>query len=363
MSKERVIVVADGNAFEGWEVVTVQAAMNEVSRIFQVQVSEVPNSDTFPPSSFFQKWHFPPFTTVQVFAGSDMLLTGFVDEYRPLIAPEAHKVVIVGRGRSSLIADSSATGEPGFWEDRQADQIAKELVAPTGVPLKVEGGGKGLGAPLNYFAIRRGSTIYAEIMRILQTRMATLKGNADGSASIVTGCLGQHPGEIAQGKNIKQAEGKITGYSRFSDYSVLGQNDGTNLDSDIQPEGKASDGGVPMKKPKVIVNAIAGDKQNLQQRATWEAQRAFGFSTQADIAVYGWRDEAGKLWEPGHQVFVYCPALKIDQSMLIEAVQFQQDDNTGTIATLTVVNPEAYGCPGGASGSGSFWAAPFSSGF
>ena len=67
------------------------------------------------------------------------------------------------------------------------------------------------------------------------------------------------------------------------------------------------------------------------------------------------RDESGKIWEPGKLVWVESAFLDIAQDMLIERVSYQQDDG-GSIATISLTDPRSYGGEGGKGNkSGSTW--------
>lgn len=349
MSRERVTLIAGGKEFEGWKMVTVIRGVNLAAPIFRLEVTEVPNDPFFHVASYFEKWHFPPFTDVTLLASGDLMITGKVDSYEPRMAPEAHSVALQGTGQSINVVESSAYHETGEFEEKTPEQISQELIAPTGVKFQVKGK-RGLGPKLSIFRIRKGSTVFAELMRIYQARMATLKGEADGSLTAVTGSLGTHQGMLSQGDQIIEMSAKITGNGLFNEYIVDGQGDGTLFDEDIQSEEVARDHMVPTGRRKVIIHPIEADKLGLKNRAEWEKARARGFSVKATLLVNSWRDDTGKLWDPGMNIHVYAPALKVDRMLMIEQVEFRQDDAGGTVAQLQMVSDAAYGGDASAGG-------------
>jgi prophage tail gpP-like protein len=76
--------------------------------------------------------------------------------------------------------------------------------------------------------------------------------------------------------------------------------------------------------------------------------------------VQGFRDDTGQLWTPGKLVWTESPFLDIAQDMLIEQVEYAQSE-AGSIATLSLTDPRAYGGHGAGGGkgkgnkSGSIW--------
>ena len=54
--------------------------------------------------------------------------------------------------------------------------------------------------------------------------------------------------------------------------------------------------------------------------------------------MQGWLRPSGGLWVRGQQVYVRSPMLIMDQTLLLKAVSFTQDSETGTRSTLELVN-------------------------
>jgi prophage tail gpP-like protein len=76
-------------------------------------------------------------------------------------------------------------------------------------------------------------------------------------------------------------------------------------------------------------------------RAETEQQWAEGTQIQATIVVYGWFAPNGELWEPGKTVTVQSPMAMLNNIVLsIRTATFTQDDASGTLTTLDLVNPE-----------------------
>jgi prophage tail gpP-like protein len=345
VSLEKIGVVADGILYTGWTEASVTAGMPIGARTFQLRVTEI----------VLGEWHFPPNTLIEVVAGSDLLVDGVVEDYYPSVDEISHTVELRGRGRGLDFIDSSVSHQTGQFENMSIAAIAQALALPFGVTMRVAGSAADIAAEvIERFNVRRGSTAWAEMMRLLPQRGVTMMGAPDGAIVLTRANPEHHTGGLIQGKNITGMQAQISARDKFSNYVVIGQGS-LGVDDTLEYMGQATDGSVPRFRLKEIIDQAETDNAHVQTRALWEQARAFGNGARANIIVPGFRDEAGKLWDPGNYVFVLAPLIKIEQDMIIEQVQFKQDVESGTTTTLTVVAPEAYGGVGGASKSDDMW--------
>lgn len=76
----------------------------------------------------------------------------------------------------------------------------------------------------------------------------------------------------------------------------------------------------------------------------------------ATCTVWGFRDDAGRLWEPGYGLFVQSPFRALSQVMLIDRAVFKQSRSEGSITRLSLVDSRAYAAkPGKGAQSGPAW--------
>ena len=81
----------------------------------------------------------------------------------------------------------------------------------------------------------------------------------------------------------------------------------------------------------------------LRQRADWERSRRSGRSRRLQLVTDGWRDSAGKLYQPNTLVPLDFPALKLaPTTWLISDVTYKRDANTGTTCELVIMPPTAF---------------------
>jgi len=268
---------------------------------------------------------------------------------------QSHIVIIKGSGRGIDFVQSSPFHPTGQFENQTVFGIVQALAAPFGSAIRLSESAADLaGEIIPRYNIARGSTAWAEAMRLISQRGATLMGAPDGAIVMTRANPAHHAGGLVQGFNIKAMQAKLTARDKFSNYFVVGQGLDESEES-YEVEGQSTDDTVPRFRLKEIIDTANTDAAHAQLRADWERARASGMAAQADIVTPGFRDSAAALWIPGNYVFVQAPALKIEQDMVIEQVVFQQTMEGGTFSTLTVVAPEAYGGEGGPSGSGDEW--------
>jgi prophage tail gpP-like protein len=365
MALERITMIAGGVEYSGWKRVEVRAGLAQAARSFEVATTEIVGAFQSP----FDVWHFPPFTGIAVATKresssqpGETLCAGFVDDYLPAAGAEEHSVTITGRGKGGIIVDSAPDHETGAFEDRTVLQILQELAAPYGIEVKADAVAiLAASQVVPLFQLRRGESTWAEMTRLVGDYAVVLSGQADGSIAITRAGTGRHAGAIAQGDmagaiKIKEMNARLSAGGRFSEYRVIYQNAIGVEDENLEGEATAKDEGVPFHKVREVIAATEMDQHRAQSLATWMAVRAAGEGTQATVTVPGFRDVAGTLWMPGNLVFVFSPFLKLEADMVVVEAVFSQDDQRGTITTLTVADPRSfYGESPSQSGSGDVW--------
>jgi prophage tail gpP-like protein len=346
MNEEYVTVVAGGGIYSGFEKVQVRAGIDQASRSFGIQTTEMA-------IGFGSSYNFPPGTPIQILANGDLLLNGFVNMYRPVFDKHKHHVEIEGRCRAQDWVDSSAKHPKSSWKQKTPDQIAQELnKSGIGITAKV---------PLtpDDWALYQGETGFKTIERMLRHQRATQMGTANGDIEITNASVAMRMGgALIEGHNITRAAGQLSDMRRFGETEVKGQSRKGKGDQSLRVNERYHDGGVKRERHKTLIHEGDTTKSKAQKRAKHEAERAQGFSVRADIYVQGFRDDFGMLWQPNFLVLVESPMLKIFGDMLIESVLYSQDEKHGTITQLQLVHPLAYGgSAGGVGQSDAGWGA------
>ena len=331
MSQEVITVNVGGMSYTAFEVAQVRAAFNEAARSFRIEVAaELGASAT---NKIFKVG-----TKLTIHANGDLLLTGFVDTKRPRFDSQKAMIAISDRSNSGDLVESSAKHETGQFENKDVMEMGNEV-------------SKGIGAKfttdqtlekIEQYQVHPGESCFRMVEKMARQQGLTICGEADGNAKITKAGNKRHAGGLIEGYNILTGTAEQNNSNRHSEYTVRGQRPFGHGVDNLQLQAIVNDKGVDRHRPIVIIQDGDTTKKRTKKRAKNRKDRAAGHALKATIDTQGFRDDAGKLWEPGHLIWVESPFLDIAQDMLIESVNFMQSEK-GSVATISLTDPRAYG--------------------
>lgn len=338
MAVDDLSIVVGGQHITGWTRVRVTRGIERCPSDFQIELTEYyPGDDT--------TVTVLPGSACQVFLGSDLVLTGYVDDYIPKIDSGSHSIEISGRSKCEDLVDCSAEYPSSQIGGTTAIDLISKLAAPYGITVKQLTGPT---TNLPQFNLLFGETAVEVIERIARGAGLLFYDDVDGNLLLSQVSAARAASGFTQGVNIKSAQSKFSMGQRYSDYQVVLQSlfvlgdlgNGGNLKYD------ETDPYVPRHRQKIIV-AETGDNglTVAKSRAIWEAKRRFGKSYQVQLVTDSWRDSAGKLWTPNTLVPVSIPAIKMPagtDALVISEVTFTRDDKSGTEASLVLYPATAF---------------------
>lgn len=336
MGPEVVTILVGGARWTAFEQITVRAAFDEAARAFTfVAAAELGSSPT---NRIFAKG-----TPVQIFANDDLVLTGYVNRKQPKFDAESAQITVSGRSASADLVDGSAEHETGRFKDKTPLEIGQE------VSRNYRGTGFVTDQKLDkveQYQLTPGETCHRCVEKMTRQQGMTITGTADGRAMITKAGARRHAGALIEGVNILTGESDHNDSNQHSKYSVRGQRPFGHGVDNLEIEAVATDKTVKRHRPVVIVQDDDTTKDHAKKRAKNRRDRAAGNALKATISVQGWRDDAGKLWNPGWLIWTESPFLDIAQDMLIESVDLAQNED-GSIAFLSLTDPRSYGGKGG----------------
>jgi prophage tail gpP-like protein len=156
---------------------------------------------------------------------------------------------------------------------------------------------------------------------------------------------------LIEGQNILSGTAHHNGSNRHSKIIVRGQRPFGHGEKNLEIEAQLEDGSVKRHRTIIIMQDEDTDDDRAKERAKNRKNRAKGNALKATISTQGFRDDGGKIWTPGALTYTESPFLDISQDMLIESVNYKQDEG-GSIATLSLVDPSAYDGEGAGGGKG-----------
>ncbi|HVB67987.1 MAG TPA: hypothetical protein VNE67_09050 [Acetobacteraceae bacterium] len=322
----------------GWTAVRITRSCERLPSDFVLAVTEKYPQDA-------SHVEVKPGNPCQIMAGSDLLLTGYVDRYRAAIGPQGHSITIAGRGKCEDLVDCSATDVAGHQVlNASLLQLATTLAAPFGISVSMNAAAALPALPqiVVYFT----DTPYAAIERPARYSGLLVYEGTDGNLILSSVGTTSMASGFAQAENIQQASVQFSMDERFSDYyAYLFAFDTWGDVNSASPQlAHTTDAGVPRHRPRAVVSTVTNLGENLAvQEMFWEQSRRYGRSFAINVVADSWRDAAGRLWEPNSFANIDCAALKIPPaSWIISTVSYIRDAERGTVAEVLLMPQEAF---------------------
>jgi prophage tail gpP-like protein len=331
-------------AFTGWTSIRVTRGIERCPSDFEIMATE---RNPLQPTVL----QIFPGDQCQVMLGTDLVLTGYIDQVMPSIGPSSHSIRIVGRSKCADLVDCSAMFSTFQLNNTNPVQLAAMLCQPFGISVETIGDIGNTFIPL--FAVILTETPMEIIERV--SRYAALLTYDDTNGNLILTRAGSTTMQsgFAQGQNIQSAGAAFTMNERHSAISAAllstefffgagaPADQATALNDDTIAS--ATDPGVLRHRPLLIIA-----EQNdinftvTKQRVQWEVNRRYGRSQQVQLVCDSWRDSAGQLWQINSLANVDLPVLKIpNQVWLISEVSFLKDEK-GTRAEVTLMPAQAF---------------------
>ena len=324
-----------GREISGWTGLRVTRGIERVPGSFDISLTE-----RYPGEA--EGLAMQPGDACQVLLGDDLVLTGYIDQYRISIAASTHTIRAIGRGKCADLVDCSAEWPGAQISGANALGIAKRLAKPYGISVSGESG-----AAVPQMILLYGETAWEIIERTC--RFAALLAIEEPTGNLLLTHVGteQAASGFVLGKNIEQAEAAFTMDQRYSEYWVYRQ--AANLYADVGGGPfiiqKLSDAQVPRHRRKAIV--VDSGPQGSQdeygaRRAVWEMNRRAARSRSIALTVDSWRDSKGQLWRPNTLAKIEAKTLKLPGEQWVIGDVTYRRDNTGTHADITLMPANAF---------------------
>lgn len=385
----RVTLLVSGMAYSGWKNTRIQQSIEQLSGVFTVDVSERWPDQT-------DSFAIEPGAACTVKIGEDEVINGYVDQVQVNLTPTSHTISISGRDKTGDLVDCSAPARE--WAGAAFETVVNELCAPFGIAvnsqletadgaykspkvgktaakkIKASKGGSKLGRK----ATNTGETVHKLLEKLAKTQGVLLVSDRTGGLLITRAGLGGKATDVLkQGDNLRSMDYERSFSQLYSEIVVKGQSHGAvattagpvNLASfaktgdTVKPAGTVSRANAtanpsaqrgvssapvatvtsPLRyRPLIIIAEEQADGARCKARAQWEAGMREAKSKRLRWQVQGWRQSDGQLWQINTLARVDCKAARIDELMLISALEYTIDASGGTVCNLTLCPPGAY---------------------
>lgn len=350
-----ITLLIDGRRYGGWTAVRVTRGLTRSATDFEVEVSERWAGQAEP-------WRIKPFSTCQVFAGKDKLMTGYIDEYTPSGGASAHSVRISGRSKTSDLIDCMPDIKSGQFSGYALSAIARAVAEPFGIAVAVET--PNAERTIINANIEPGETAWGFLERLCRLVGVLATDDPEGRLVLTNVGNAKAAGRLVYGENINRYSARLSAEKRWSVYILKGQTgidgagpaggtnawEGVNNGPQDVPDGpgpappavapaggpvatvrtnlrvQTEDPEVPRYRPHVAIAESQMSLEQMQHRVEWQKRFAFGQSAEARITVPGWRQPNGSLWQVNQIVSVTCAMIGADVDLLISGVTWSLSD-------------------------------------
>ncbi|MBD0845688.1 phage tail protein [Pectobacterium versatile] len=338
MTDELVLTVG-GKQLSGWDEVRVTRGIERFPSDFDLSLM-----DYYPGSN--ERQLVSPGDECTVKLGGDLVLTGYVDQWSPMISRTRHEVRATGRSKCQDLVDCSAEWPNNVINMSDPIQLARKLAQPYGISVSSDV--TGLEA-IPQFTLNWGESAQEIIDRVSRFSALLYYDLPDGNLYLTRVGTKKAASGVAQGVNVETAYFSSSMDERFSEYigvsmsitpvAELGGNySAVTLATARDPEA----GKMRNRKRIVIVESTMNATNQAQRAIDWEMNRRYGRSRQLNVTIDSWRDSAGALWEPNTLIPIKIPALDVaDEEWILAEVTYIRDAQ-GTHARMTLMPPAAF---------------------
>lgn len=350
---ERISVVVDGYAIQGFQSVEISRSMQNGAMTFRIEA----DASSWSPQAMALRNG----KQVEIYASPDLsgpaenlgtlLLTGAVDDYDAEITPESHSISLTGRSKGRNAIDCPPV-------KHKSGQIKNKTLLQAAQEFDEFGVGWSSDQQLQQIPVIQRSpeeAMFDTVERYARRQGLMLVAQTDGSIKITRAGAQRHAGALTLGQAPVNSMGvTVSSKHKRSPVVARGQRrDGVgkdNLRQEAQDAGDADEG-----RPALVIAEGDHTLQDLQRRAKWERLRMAAFGIRPRATVSRWRDDGGMVWTPGLLVAIVNDIEGINGDFCLSTVTLTQRNgdgkDAGTRARLEFVDPAAHGGSGGVGSS------------
>jgi len=257
--------------------------------------------------------------------------------------PTNFELTLSFRGLASELVDSSPDHPTGQENKKPPPQIVRKLMEGHRPQLIDR---SGYSRPIERFIIATGESIERAMRRVTREFGLNFYENEEGN--VVLEKKGENEGTgqalILGGRNFYEWSVKRDMATRMKKVETVGSSIPTDKDyarTAEERKGEANDTTVKKKREKVVQIDSDHDKQTIKDRAMTEVRRRSAQGVNVTLKMSTWSDDSGRLWKVGRLHPVKIPVDQINNTLMINRVQFDLSSTERT-ATLTLVNSDTY---------------------
>lgn len=322
-----VVLKIPQGEYNGWKTIRINRSIEQASGEFTLEVTEKLEIN-------LKEHEIQPDQRCTVTANGLTVINGYVDLIEPSYDATTHSISVSGRDVTADVIDSSAVLEKGELANVTILQLAQALLKDGGITVNCPNPGK----PFEKAVVNGGETIFDVLKTHAAQRGMLVYTLGDGILHIGNPATTNAKITLEEGKNIKVAKAAHDVTQLYHKYIFHAQGKGGKTVTHT-----VTDPTVRKSRTLVIdVELAEGSSLDLKTRADWELKTRRAKAKRATVTVQGWEYAPKKLWNIALLVHLKSPRLGYDTPMLISTLTLSADDQSGTLAELTLTDPTAY---------------------
>ena len=335
MSNDRVSLSIGGKNYYGWLSVSVDMALQTLSRSFALSLT---SQSGFKAGSAL---NIKIGDEARLSIGEDLVLNGYITKVEESYSGDSHQISVAGYSKTiDLVHCSIPDGEALSYKKQTPAQIVRSVAGHYGIDV-VEEVAK---TDQIDFDVSPEEKIKEALEKLFRKHSILAHDNELGQLVISgIGSSGICRDQLRLGVNVLTAKRTRSEENLFSRYVILGQ--GANPLSerpttDNQLKAVSVDANV-RRRVKVITQSGNADLAYMQNRAEVVKEQSVADSETLTYTVRGWRQTDGTLWPLNAFVLVKDEKLRVSEEYLVSKVTYSLDAK-GMTTTLGLKKPSGF---------------------
>jgi len=330
-----VSLLVESSKLIGWKTISISRSMDTLCSSFDFSMVDVWEGDPV---------ELVPNLPCSVSIDDTKMVTGYIDSVKIRTGRDSHIIQVHGRDKTADLVDCSAANIPGSWKNVDVIRFFSDLIRPFGLAVTSN---TSLGEKIKDYTLASGEAPFEAIQKICKDRAFVALSDSEGDLYITNSGNLTATDKLIYGQNIISADVEYDFVNRYSLYKVKGQKSGSGDswgNSTTEIYGEATDDAIDRYRPLVITADGQITNSLANKRASWEAQTRAGRSGKLSVTIPTWRQSNGDLWDVNLLVSCDLPPFRItpDQKLLINEIEYKQDDSAGTTCTMKLIRSDAY---------------------
>lgn len=332
-------IVVNGTRFRDWTTFKLEMDYKTLTRSCTFTATE----DAGKTGNYFKVLRIKPGDVCQVLLAGQRMLTGYVYNRQASYNAHMHGVMLTAASKTGDLTQGSVPMKDTQFRNNAFPAIAKKLMAPFGLDLKVTNPPPGFDKKFRSLSAFPGESVWSFLERA--GRMRGLFLHDDESGNVVARQGTTDGGAMLQeGRNILEANCVINDERLFSKLVMYGQHSGHDQrwgDEARNPAAEVNGQSQRYREKHLPLEDQSDDGEDVRRRAAHERNELEGAVIEATIKTQGWHKPGGGLWNFGERITVNSPMLLLENHTLaVKSVIFQQDNAGGTTTMLSLCLPQ-----------------------